>query len=169
MMLNYFHQKIADIAAAKDDVINKLIDYVRTDTLLFWSPNNELKSMQEKVWLPYLSWFKQKTLTDFKPSEGLDILPSNISSSEKIKYYLQNLSDIKLACLYFSTLELRSLILGLAFVEKFAPANDIIRAAFLEEKFQESKWGENNLLEYNLKAISDNLSLLEDLLQHPNH
>ena len=151
-------QALKDIENSREDIINRLVQFVTTDTLLFWSPKDELKAEQKNVWEPYLRWFGRKTGASLNPTESINVDDKNTSSLEKLKQYLLTLRTEELAALYFASTELNSVILGLYFALENIDIQKIITAAFLEEKFQAIRWGENLPAEEKYREIADRLS-----------
>ena len=53
-----FKQAEKEIKEHRSEVIEKLVEFSFTDVILFWSANEEIKSLQTEKWLPVLKWHR---------------------------------------------------------------------------------------------------------------
>ena len=55
-----FKQAEKEIKEHRSEVIEKLVEFSFTDVILFWSANDDVKSMQTEKWLPVLKWLNNR-------------------------------------------------------------------------------------------------------------
>lgn len=163
--MNYdLKEAFSYIANNREEVIKKMIQYAVTDTLLFWGSDPRLKARQECLWLPYLRWFYDQTNTLLTYTETFDVANDNVENSQRLRPYLENLSDIELASAYLCALDVESVILGLAFAKHFARADEVIMAAFFERACQAEAWGRDVIEQEKFDEIEQNLNRLQEFI-----
>ena len=66
-----FKQVEKEIKEHRSEVIEKLVEFSFTDVILFWSANDDVKSMQTEKWLPVLKWLNNRFQIILKTPYGL--------------------------------------------------------------------------------------------------
>ena len=56
MTVEKLKQAVGEIQERREDVIDRLLQFAPTDSLLFWGNNAGLAEKQERLWTPILSW-----------------------------------------------------------------------------------------------------------------
>jgi len=163
--MNYnIKEALGYISKNRGEVIDKMVSFATTDTLLFWSANKKLKDLQSAVWEPYLRWFYEQTSALFTYGESLDVPQENIDTSYRLKPYLESFSNTELCAAYLCGFEVRSIILGVAFAKHFALSEDVMKAAFLERDFQINAWGSDDIEQQKFDEIAANLKHLQNFI-----
>ena len=52
-------QAVCEIEQHRDDIISKLVQFSKTDSLLFWDTDALVAEKQEQLWAPVLKWANQ--------------------------------------------------------------------------------------------------------------
>ncbi|MBE6458719.1 MAG: hypothetical protein IJW72_00460 [Alphaproteobacteria bacterium] len=158
-------QATADIKMYRTEIIDKLMKYTATDMLLFWGTDRELIAEQQKYWEPLLKWAEKEFDGNFKKTHGLDVSEENLQSGYRLKAFLERLSDRELAAYYLAALNMRSVLLAAALVKKQITAEQAYGAAYLEQLFQEKKWGKDEDAAAKLAERKKELYEIEDFLK----
>lgn len=133
-------QAAADIAANREEIIERLVRFSMTDMLLFWGNEKTLIERQNKVWKPIIQWVNDSLECHFKTTRSLDV-PDNNKDGAQVRHFLQSLSDKELAAFYAAALTTRSVLLASALVKGQINADQAFEAAYLEELWQAENWG----------------------------
>ena len=67
-------QAVGEIKNCREDVIDKLVQFAPTDSLLFWANNDELIKKQEELWNPILSWANQEINAKYITTKDNEII-----------------------------------------------------------------------------------------------
>ena len=87
-----------DVAQHRDEIIERMVNFSLTDTLLFRNPDAEdLIAEERQVWDPIVEWAKKNMDADFKTSESLEVPMENNASLPRLQVFLEKLSDKELA------------------------------------------------------------------------
>lgn len=164
-MSTQLEQAVADIEKYRPEIIDKLMKYTATDMLLFWGTDRELIAEQEKHWQPLLKWAEKEFNGEFKKTHGLDVSEDNQQSGYRLKAFLESLNDRELAAYYLAALNMRSVLLAAALVKKQITAEQAYEAAYLEQLFQEKKWGKDDEADAKLAERKKELYEIEDFLK----
>ncbi len=133
-------QAAADIAADREEIIERLVQFSATDMLLFWGNEKALIERQSKVWQPIIKWVNDNMESHFKATQSLDV-KENEEDGAKVREFLHSLSDKELAAFYAAALATRSVLLASALVKGKINAEQAFEAAYLEELWQAENWG----------------------------
>lgn len=69
---------------SKIDIVNYLLNYIPTDTVLFqYDDEKDLHDLQRNEWDPIIEWFNERYGTNLKKT--MDITPPNVSAEDKMK------------------------------------------------------------------------------------
>lgn len=139
-MEKLLNKAITEINGYKDEIIDKLVEFSKTDLILFWDRKTDLYLLQEKEWRPILTWVEKELNVELKISNNLDV-PENVGLQEVLRKILFNMSDKELVCCYAAALNMRSVLLALAFVKRKLKAEDVWKLSYLEELWQNNLWG----------------------------
>ncbi|KAG5683267.1 hypothetical protein PVAND_012557 [Polypedilum vanderplanki] len=126
----------------KDDIINYLLNYIETDTILFHSESEpDLFKLQQEQWDPIIEWFNERYNTDLKKSVDISppILPGN--AKMQIGSYLRSHKLETLHGFQFAVDTLKSVILAFACIDRFLLPDRAVLLSRLEEEFQLGHWG----------------------------
>lgn len=154
-----------EIGANRREIADKIENFMMTDMLLFWGTEKDLVVRQEKLWGPILEWAKQVFETDFVKTHGLDVPEQDEKFGEKLRSFINNLSDRELAAFYLAALNMRSVLLAAALVKGRISAEEAFRAAYLEELWQAENWGADEEAEKKRGELRRELIDIEKFLK----
>lgn len=107
-----------DVAQHRDEIIERMVNFSMTDTLLFRNPDAEdLIAEERQVWDPIVEWAKKNMDADFKTSESLEVPMENNASLPRLQVFLEKLSDKELAAFYQTGKITKSVLLAAALVK----------------------------------------------------
>ncbi len=154
------------VAQNKELIIGTLADFALTDTLLFWSDKEELKTLQQQQWQPVLNWLAQRLNLHFCTTEDFCLPQENERSSEIFAAYLRTLSLKPLTALYLAATNLKSPLLATMFLAGKLSASEVFDLAFLEELYQVRQWGEDTAAANLRQIIRDDLNAIEEYIKN---
>ena len=155
---------VADIKQHRKEIIEKLVEFSKTDVLFFWGEKKDLFLRQEKEWLPILAWAEE--LLSVKLNKTADLkVPENEAMQNPLKKLFEKMSDAELACFYAAALNMRSILLALAFVKGKLTAEKACELSYLEELWQNEIWGEDQEALSRRQERCDELREIETYLK----
>ena len=159
-----FKQAEKEIKEHRSEVIEKLVEFSFTDVILFWSANDDVKSMQTEKWLPVLKWLNNRFKITLKETNGLTPPPQNENNRAGFKEILEKMSLKTLTAYYLAAVRLKSPLLALALVEKKITASEAFELAYLEELYQSKSWGVDEEAEQGRQCVKNELLEIEEFL-----
>ena len=117
----------------KDELIDQLVSFVMTDTLLFLP--------QDETVISAVQILNDDLNTVYILSHGIEVLPQNVQQGKKVKQYLEKLSCDDVAFIYQIGKELRSVLLAILLKNKLLNLQQVFDLAFYEELCQQKDWG----------------------------
>lgn len=164
-MTHYLDEAVKDVKLHREEIINRLVQFSETDLLLFWGTDKELVSRQEEVWSPIIRWANEAIQAEFKHTKTLDVPEEVKTSAYRLKVFLDSLSDKELAAFYSAALNMKSVLLAMAMVKGRINAEEAFQAAFLDELWQNEKWGSDEEAVKRRTVIKNELSDIEAFLK----
>lgn len=158
-------KSVTEISKDRATVIDKLVKFSLTDMLLFWGLNEELAKRQKQLWLPILDWAKNDLQAKFKTTTELDIPAQDSHSSERLKMFLDTLTNKQLTGFYYAALNTRSVLLAAALIKGKINAKQAYEASCLEELWQAEKWGNDEAADCRRKSLLKELEQIETFLK----
>ena len=137
--------------------------FAATDLLFFWAEKEDIYSRQLKVWQPFLDDVKNFSNTEINISRSL-LVPDNKAFIEVLKNKTETLTDKELTAAFSVATRLKSVILGLAFLDKKSEVERIFNAAFLEELYQNELWGVDAEVAEKREQIRSELQEIKEYL-----
>lgn len=135
-----FCNVIRDIEKKRQELTKLLVSFVLTDSILYIS--NELKKGEcYNNIVRVISLVNNFLDTSYQISDGIDVLDINKEQSEKLEKYLESISIEKFCVIYIIATEVRSVFLGVLFVEQKIDTEEVFDLAFFEELYEQNKWG----------------------------
>lgn len=153
-----------DVCLHRKEVIERLVNFSLNDVLLFWSSDDKLLNEQKQKWTPILNWANQTLNANFQFTEDLTGNNESLTTSGRLKTYIEHFSDAELTAFYVAALNMRSVLLALALVKGRISALEAFELSELEELYQSRKWGVEPVAEARRKSIRDTLSHTENFL-----
>ena len=163
-MQKILSQAIKEIGQYRAEITQKLLEFARTDVLFFWGEKKELFLRQEKEWLPILAWAEDLLKVKLNKTSDLKV-PENEEMQNPLKKVFDEMSDTELACYYAAALNMRSVLLALAFVKGKLTAEKACELAYLEEVWQNEIWGEDEDALGRRQERCDELKEIESYLK----
>ena len=144
----------------------QLVDYLPTDTLLFWQESpSSLMQMQQTHWQPILQWFA----TEFGdcPEKCFDLQPATVSDNLglALKAWLETRNPYCLAGMVFLSGITGSIMLSVALAARYIDAETTYKAACLEALYQRERWGADAEGDMRLDRVRKSCILAADFVQ----
>lgn len=162
-MQKVLEQAVSEIKQHRHQVIGRLLDFAKTDLLFFWGEKRELFLLQQEKWLPVLDWASAELGIGLKKTETLDV-PDNSAMQNPFIGVLSSMSDKELACFYAAALNMRSVLLAWALVKGRINADEAYNLSYLEELWQNQKWGVDAEADCRRKERHAELTAIESFL-----
>ena len=163
-MLQKLEQGQAELAPRRAETEADLLRFAVTDVLLFWSNQEPLRKLQAELWQPVLDWVADKCGVPPKVTTGLDVPEQDPRLVQALQQSLAQMSLKKLSAMLAAALEMRSVLLAWALVERRISAEEAYQAAWLEEIWQAEKWGADEAAEAKRQDYRRNLTEVETFL-----
>lgn len=160
-----FKQAEKEIAENREEVIQKLVDFSFTDTLLFWSKDTKIKKIQEEKWAPVLFWFSKKFNINLEKTDSFDVPKGNQRYRNEMEAVMDKLPIKQLTAFYFISVRLKSTLLALAMVEGQISAEEAVELSYLEEIHQNEIWRTERKSFYARKQIKKEIEEIEEYLK----
>ncbi len=165
MTVEKLKQAVGEIETRREDVIEKLVQFAPTDSLLFWGNNDELIKKQEQLWNPILSWANREINAKYITTRDLNVPEQDSYSLNNLKNFMENLSDKELAAFYLASINMKSELLAAALVKGHISAEQAFDAANLEELWQSEHWGKESVSEQKRQDLKQELHDIEQFLR----
>ena len=120
-------------------IINEMARYGGNDLLCYRSDNDDLADRQRQKWQPWINWAGIEFHVNLRIATG--IMPVTQPDVSGFEASLQKLDVWRLGVLQRAVSLGGSLILGLGFVTGRLNADQLFTTAFLDELWQNEKWG----------------------------
>ena len=159
-----FKQAEKEIKEHRSEVIEKLVEFSFTDVILFWSANDDIKSLQTEKWLPVLKWLNNRFKITLKETDGLTPPPQNENNRAGFTDILEKMNLKILTAYYLAAVRLKSPLLALALAEKKITASEAFELAYLEELYQSKSWGVDEEAEQGRQCVKKELLEIEEFL-----
>ena len=120
-------------------IINELANYGGNDLLCYRAEDDDLAGRQQQQWQPWIEWAGGEFHVNLRIASG--IMPVTQPEVSGFEVPLKKLDVWRLGVLQRAVSLGGSLILGLGFVAGRLDANQLFTTAFLDELWQNEKWG----------------------------
>lgn len=165
MTVEKLKQAVGEIRNCRQDVIDRLVQFAPTDSLLFWGNNDELIKKQEQLWNPILNWANREINAKYITTRYLNVPEQDPYSLSNLKNFMENLSDKELAAFYLAAVNTKSELLAAALVKGHITAEQAFDAANLEELWQSEHWGRESTSEQRRQDLKRELHDIEQFLR----
>ena len=120
-------------------IIKELASYGGNDLLCYRANDDDLAGRQQQQWQPWIDWAGNEFHVNLRVTTGIMPLPQlDVSGFEAS---LQKLDMWRLGVLHRAVSLGGSLVLGLGFVAGRLNSDQLFTTAFLDELWQNEKWG----------------------------
>lgn len=147
----------------RPDLEREVLKYLHTDLLCYPCEEPlEVAQAQHEVWGPWRSWFEKTYGAPLKTTTALGALRQEAALEDAVMQAVQNMDDGRFTVLQLAVPLSGSLVLGLAFTQGAASADDVMKAAFAEEDYKAvfykaDQYGPDPLTEKRRKAAQRDL------------
>ena len=148
-------------------ILRELASYGDNDLLCYRADDDDLAARQQQCWQPWLEWADCAFGVSLELATG--IMPVNQSHAGGFHDALQQFDAWRLGALHRAVSLGGSLVLGLGFVAGRLDAEQLFNIAFLDELWQNEKWGRDyeaedrqNYIHAELAEAARFLQLLPD-------
>jgi len=159
-MFKFAVTAIDRVTPQRSAVIEEISGYGASDLLCYREASDALlRARQDETWQPYLNWFAASRGIDLIVAEGIMPQAQTPSAKDRMRALVAAKDDFELSGLHCLVTVSGSLVLGLAVADGMMGAKDISSAAFLDDLWQQEKWG------YDAEAdgrIKSHQALIED-------
>lgn len=122
---------------SKLDLVNYMLNYLPTDTVLFQSENDdELFQMQVKEWDPVIQWFNERYSVEMKKNRDIHTPVISEEIRLRIGKHLMSYDEASLHAFVFAVDTLKSVVLTCACIDRFVNVEKAVLLSRLEEEFQ---------------------------------
>uniref|UniRef100_A0A182J5K9 ATP synthase mitochondrial F1 complex assembly factor 2 n=1 Tax=Anopheles atroparvus TaxID=41427 RepID=A0A182J5K9_ANOAO len=126
----------------KHDMVNYLVNYFNTDTILFHSNEEpELKKIQNQVWTPIVEWCNKRYEVNLASTDSLVVQTFEPGMAMNLARYFSSYNEAALQGFVYAVDVIKSVILTMACVDRYITVEKAIQLARLEEDFQVGHWG----------------------------
>lgn len=157
-------QAVKEIKDNRCKMQQQLLDFASTDLLFFFSDKPELLLQQKKRWQPVLEWAEAFLNIKLNVTQSLNV-PENDNLIKKLPDVFNSLSDKDFCCWYAASLNLRSVLLGLAMIKGLVDAKKAAELSAIEELWQNEQWGIDEQALAARQKKADELNEIESFLQ----
>lgn len=158
-------QAVKEIQNHREDVIAKLVQFSKTDSLLFWDKEAKLYEKQEELWGPILKWAHHNLNAKYMTTDKMDVVEQKKNTLQGLQKFLETMSDKELAAFYLAAVNMKSELLAAALVRGFINAETAYNAAYLEEISQAERWGKDENAENKRQCLKKELIDIENFLK----
>ena len=148
-------------------IVRELAGYGDNDLLCYRAENDDLAARQQQFWQPWLEWADGAFCVSLQVATG--IMPVTQPHAGGFHDALQQFDAWRLGALHRAVSLGGSLVLGLGFVAGRLDAEQLFSTAFLDELWQNEKWGRDyeaedrqNYIRAELAEAARFLQLLPD-------
>ena len=120
-------------------IISELVSYGGNDLLCYRADDDDLARRQHQHWHPWVEWAGAEFNVNLRIATG--IMPVTQPDTSGFAAPVQKLDVWRLGVLHRAVSLGGSLVLGLGFVAGRLDANQLFTTAFLDELWQNKKWG----------------------------
>jgi chaperone required for assembly of F1-ATPase len=130
------------VSPQRDAVIDELVSYGGNDLICYREDRDQrLAAHQHKVWQPYVDWAESSFGISLQVFSGIMPGDQPETTKKKLRGEVDRFDDFSLSGLHGLVTVSGSLILGLAASKDLSPLEEIVNAAFLDDLWQQDKWG----------------------------
>jgi len=141
-MFKFAVTAIDRVTPQRQAVVAEISNYGASDLLCYReAADRQLRSRQDEIWQPYLDWFARIKGVELAVAEGIMPCAQSTTAKERMQSIVDAVDDFALAGLHCLVTVSGSLVLGLAVADAMVSARDVSSAAFLDDLWQQEKWG----------------------------
>lgn len=127
--------------ATKEDLVDHILNFLDTDTILFFGEEETLLARQMTQWQPLIDWFCERHQIEIKPSRGLAPPEFSPNARNAIRKHLLSYNYRAINGFSFGVDSIKSLILTTALVDRRLTVDEAVKLSRLELETQTERWG----------------------------
>ncbi|XDZ66446.1 ATP12 family chaperone protein [Alphaproteobacteria bacterium LSUCC0684] len=159
-MFKFAVTAIDRVTPQRQAVVDEISGYGASDLLCYREASDAvLRARQDEIWQPFLNWFAATRGIELVVAHGIMPQAQSPSARERMRALVADKDDFALSGLHCLVTVSGSLVLGLAVADGMTSAKEVSGAAFLDDLWQQEKWG------YDAEAdgrIKTHQALIED-------
>ena len=133
---------IDKIAKERDAVARMLVEYGGSDLLCYRAESPEsLVAREADAWDPLLDWAESVFSVRLRRTTGVMPVPQERAALERLRAEVQLLDNWALTAFHDLVCLSGSLVIGLATLREYAPAEMLWRISRIDETWQAEQWG----------------------------
>ena len=141
-LTRYANTVIDRVAPRRAEVITDLAKYAGHDLLCYReATTTQLMQRQAAAWDPWLAWAADRYGADLVVGQGVGHIEQPAEALEALRGAIAAHDAHCLAVLHTAITITGSAVLGLAFTARALDAREVFAAAYVDELFQEERWG----------------------------
>jgi len=136
--------KATDQPIPSSDLIEDMLEFLRTDTVCYRAPPEEdqLHSMEKERWDPLTEWFSEHFHVHLSLTTDITLTPQPEQTICRVRDHLVGQHPWTIPAYHQSTASMKSMVIALALLDGGLSAEEAIACASLESDFQIDRWGE---------------------------
>lgn len=125
-------------------VVDEMVRFGETDLLFYQQDNPQgLQKSQELHWHPIILWAETLWNVEYKVTYGITHVAQDIKILTQYEADIKAMDAHQLSALYLLTTSCGSLLIALAYNANILSKDGVAKAAFVDEDWQISQWGED--------------------------
>lgn len=153
-MFQFTVTAIDRVTPQRDAVIDEISHYGGSDLLCYREDQDtRLKAHQDATWQPYLDWIADSRGISLEVASGIMPRPQPEAALSRARRLVAEFDDYHLAGLHSLVTVSGSLVLGMAMADGHASPEEAGRAAFLDELWQQDKWGYDQEADRRIQSL----------------
>lgn len=125
-------------------VVTEMVKFGETDLLFYQQDNPQgLQKAQELHWHPIILWAENLWNVEYKVTYGISHVTQDIKILTQYEADIKAMNAHQLSALYLLTTSCGSLLIALAYHANILSKEGVAKAAFVDEDWQISQWGED--------------------------
>ena len=154
------------VATQKTELSEEMQHYIMNDLLCYReSEDPKLQEHQNKSWDLWLSWANTEFEFDLKLAKGVMPIEQDQRNATLLKQVISQMNIWTFMCFVRATMLTGSAILALAFIRKQVTPDTLFSVAYLDELYQNSRWGEDDESKARHVAVKNELHDLSDFFR----
>lgn len=153
-----------------DSLREQLADYLENDLICYRAPieEPELRAYQQAHWDEWLAWIRDEFGIELATQSGIMPVSQSGDLRARCASILADCDDWQLSCLVRATQLCGSFVLAWAFICTKIDADRLFELSFLEELFQNKRWGldeEAERRQHHIKSELKDISAFFEMLK----
>ena len=154
------------VATQRNELSEEMQHYIMNDLLCYReSDDTKLQEHQNKYWDPWLSWSNTEFEFNLKLGKGIMPVAQEARNANLLTNEISRMNIWTFMCFVRVTTLTGSAILALAFIRKQLTPDTLFSVAYLDELYQNSRWGEDDESKARHVAVKNELHDLSDFFR----